>query len=192
MDEQRQLVLKDARGICHCIFRSDCAIGFDRQRKLVVIEFLPDAGVLDLVAHLANRRVQAVDRDETDWRVHGTVHHGRAVTLTGVRRQFHVERRTFVEVTDHEILVHHFDIAGNSDVAGFDFAGAGCGKLQALHALAFHFQRDLLHVEDDVGNVFAHASERAEFVKDVLDLDRGDRSALKRAEKHAAQRIAER
>jgi hypothetical protein len=67
-----------------------------------------------------------------------------------------------------------------------------CGQLQPLRAFAFHAQRDLLDVEDDVGHVLAHAGERREFVQHVLDLDRGDRGALQRGEQHAAQRVAQR
>ena len=63
-------------------------------------------------------------------------------------------------MTDHQILVHHFDIAGNRDVTGFDFSRTGRAELQPLGAFALHPQRDLLHVEHDVGHVFTHpASE---------------------------------
>jgi hypothetical protein len=53
-------------------------------------------------------------------------------------------------------------------------------------------ERDLLHVQDDVRHVFADAREAREFVKNVLDLDRSDRGALKRRKQYATQRIAER
>ena len=95
-------------------------------------------------------------------------------------------------MADHEIGVHHFDVARNRDVAGLDFAGAGCGKLEALRPLALHAQRDLLHVEDDISHVLANTRQRREFMKHVLDLDRGDGSTLKRRQQHAAQRVAER
>src|SRR5207248_8707880 len=49
-----------------------------------------------------------------------------------------------------------------------------------------------LEVEDDVGDVLANARKRRELVRDPLDLDRGDRSALERREQHAAQRVPER
>ena len=67
-------------------------------------------------------------------------------------------------------------------MAGPLIAGAGGGKLEALGALAFHAQRDQFDVEDDVGDVLAHA----------FDLDRGDGGALERRQEHAAQRVAER
>jgi hypothetical protein len=78
-------------------------------------------------------------------------------------------------VADHQILVHHLDVAGHGDVAGLDFARPDRGKLKTLGAFALHLERDLLDVEDDVGDVLAHAGERREFVQHVLDLDRGDR-----------------
>ena len=65
-------------------------------------------------------------------------------------------------------------------------------KLQPLGAFAFHLQRDLLDVEDDVGDVLADARERRELVQHALDLDRGDGGALQRGQQHAAQRVAER
>jgi hypothetical protein len=48
--------------------------------------------------------------------------------------------------------VHHLDVAGHGDVAGGDLARAGGRKLQPLGAFAFHLERDLLHVEDEVGS----------------------------------------
>ena len=53
-------------------------------------------------------------------------------------------------------------------------------------------KRDLLDVEDDVGDVLANAREAAELVKHAFDLDRGDGGALKRREQYAAKRVAER
>ncbi len=95
-------------------------------------------------------------------------------------------------MTDHQVRVHHFDIAHDADVAGLHHGRAGGGKLKPLGTFAFHLQRDLLDVEDDVGHVFAHAGQRREFMQDVLDLDRGDRRALKRGQKNPTQRVAER
>ena len=78
------------------------------------------------------------------------------------------------------------------DHARGDLGRAGGGKVEALGPLAFHLERDLLHVEDDVGDVLADAGEARELVKHALDLDRGDGGALERGEQHPAQRVAER
>ena len=60
-----------------------------------------------------------------------------------------------------QIGVHHLDIARHGDVAGLDFGRAGRGELEALRPFALHADRDLLHVEHDVGHVLAHAGQRA-------------------------------
>ena len=190
--KQRQLVLQNARGIGHGIFGGYRAVGFDGQVQLVVVQFLADARGIDLVGNLTHRRIQRIDRDQPDRRVDRTVRHGRDIALAGVGGQFHVERRAFVEVADHQVLVQNFDIACHRDVAGAHFARPGGRKLQTLGAFALHLERDLLNVEHDVGDVFTHAGKRREFVEHVFDADRSNRSALKRGQQHPAQRIAER
>ena len=178
MDEHLQLILKDACGISHSVFRGHGAIGFDRQVELVIIQLLTDARIVDLVGDLANRRIERVNRDQADRCVSRTVGDSGDIALAGVSRDFHVERRAIVEVANHEIRVHHLDVASDSDVACLHSGRAGSRELHALRAFAFHPQRNLLDVEDDVGDVFTHAGERAEFVQHILDLDRGDGRAL--------------
>ena len=192
MHEQRQLVLEDARGIGHGVFRSDGAVGFDRERQLVIVQVLTDAGRVYLVRHLANRRVERIDRDQTDRRIGRTVGRGGDIALPDVGGQFHVERRAFVEMADHQVLVHDLDVARDGDVAGLDGSGAGRRQLESLGAFALHADGELLDVQDDVGDVFTHTGQRRELVQHVLDLDRGDRRALERRQENAAKRVAQR
>ena len=58
-------------------------------------------------------------------------------------------------------------------------------------AFAHHLERNLLQVEDDVGGVFDHARDRAEFVRDAFDAHGGDGRAFNRAQQHAAQAVAD-
>src|SRR3546814_13833957 len=69
VDEKLKLVLKDARRIGDRIFRRNRAIGLQRQRQLVVIQFLAAAGVLNLVGDLADRRIKRIAGDQANRRI---------------------------------------------------------------------------------------------------------------------------
>jgi hypothetical protein len=151
----------------------------------------PTRVVVDLVGDLTDRRIERIDRNKADRRIGRAVGNGRDIALADIGGQLHVERCTLIEVADDEIGVHHLDVARNRNVTRLHFSRAGDGQLEPLRTLAFHLERDLLHVEDDVGHVLAHASERGKLVQHVLDLDRGDCGALQGGEQHAAQRVTQ-
>src|SRR5205807_9241486 len=50
---------------------------------------------------------------------------------------------------------------------------------------------ELLQVEDDLGHIFLDVRDRAELMRDAVDLDRGHRRAPQRREQHTAQRVAQ-
>ena len=91
-----------------------------------------------------------------------------------------------------EVLVEDFDIAGDGNVACLDFARTGCRKLETLGAFTLHLQCNLLHIQDDVGHVFANASQAGEFMQHAIDLDGSDSCTLQRRQQHPAQGIAQR
>ena len=62
----------------------------------------------------------------------------------------------------------------------------------ALGAFALHLDGDVLDVEDDVGDVLAHARDRRELVQHAVDMDGRHGGALQRRQQNAPQRIAER
>jgi hypothetical protein len=192
VDEELKLVLKDARSVSNGIVRGDCAIGFDGQGQLVIIQFLADAGVFHLVRDLTDRRIKRVDRDQADGRVCRTVRCGRNIALTDVGRQFHVERRALIEMADDQFRVHHFDVTRNSNIASLHVRRASGRKLETLRTVTLHTQCNLLHVQDDVRHVFTDASKARKFVQHVFDLDRRYGRTLKRREQNATQRVAQR
>ena len=89
----------------------------------------------------------------------------------GVGGQFHVEAGRLIKMAEDEIRVHHLNIARDRDHPGGDGDRSGCGKLQPLGAFTLHAQRDLLHVQNKVGDVFADAREATELMQDILDLE---------------------
>ena len=191
MDEELELILKDARGVSNGIIRGYCTIGFDGQGQLVIVQFLADAGVFHLVRDLTDRRVERINRDKADGRVCRTVRCGRNITLTDVGRQFHVERRALIEMADDQVRVHHFDVARNRNIASLHVSWTSGRKLKALRAITLHAQCNLLHVQDDVRHVFADAGKARKFVQHVFDLDRRYGRTLKRREQNATQRVAQ-
>src|SRR5262249_41557292 len=52
--------------------------------------------------------------------------------------------------------------------------------------------RDLLQVEDDVGDILHDSRQRRELMQDTFDLDGGDGRALDRGEQDASERISHR
>src|SRR6185437_8642284 len=166
--------------------------GLDRHGQLVVVEDLAFAGVLDLVGDLAHRGEQAIDRDQADRRVLGTVALGGDVALAGGDGELHADLGALVQRADLQIRIEHHDIADGLDVTGGDDARTLLLHDHALGAFALHLDRDVLDVEHDVGDVLANARDRGELVQHAVDVDRLHGSALQRGQQDAAQRVAER
>ena len=64
-------------------------------------------------------------------------------------------------------------------------------QAHGLDAVAHDLEGNLLQVEDDIGGVFDHARDRAEFVLHAFDPHRRDGRAFNRAQQHAAQAVAD-
>ena len=90
------------------------------------------------------------------------------------------------------VAVQHFDAVGFRDVTGSDDTRTLGVDRHALGAFDFHAERDTLEVQNDVGHVFANASNAGELVQHVVDLYGGDCGALKRRQQNATQRVAQR
>ena len=191
--EDRELADQDLRRLAEGVLRVDRAVGRDVERELVVVGALADTGRLDLVGHAANRREDRVDRDDADRVLRPAVELRRDVAASAADRQRHLEPAVAREVGDLELRIEDLELCRRLDVGRRDGARALLRDVHLdLGGLALETGHEVLQVQDDVGDVLAHARQGRELVRGALDLDRGDRSALERREQHAAQRVAER
>mmetsp|Transcript_10721 Transcript_10721/g.27853 ORF Transcript_10721/g.27853 Transcript_10721/m.27853 type:complete len:390 (-) Transcript_10721:870-2039(-) len=191
VDEQLQLILQDTRGIGHGIFRRDRPVCLDVEGQFVIVENSTLTGVFDLIANAADRAVNRVNRNITDWGIFRTVRLGRDIALAGRNGEFHAHFSAIIQSTDHEIRVQDLGVTGGFDLAGFDFARTFRLQHHALWRVALHEDRNLLQVQHDRRDVFANTLDRREFVNDIVDLNADDRSTLQGRQQNATQRVAE-
>src|SRR4051812_21455489 len=88
------------------------AVGLDVEDQLVAVGHLLDAGALDRVAHLADRREDRVDRDYAD-RIAGLlVLVGHAVPDAALDGHLHLERPTLADRGEVQVGVQDLDAGG--------------------------------------------------------------------------------
>src|SRR5580698_4124282 len=167
------------------------AVRPDLKRELVVVGDLTETSSLDEVIHLADGRVNAVDRDEADAEVGVEVLVRRDIATATFEAHLHVDAAAFANRADIDIGIEDLDVRVSLDHARGDDAWLVGVKIEGLGAVAVELEGNLLEIEDDVGRILDDASDRLELVQDTLDLDGGDSSALDRREQRAAQRVAD-
>ena len=113
------------------------------------------------------------------------------VAAAGLQPHFDRELAAFAHRGHVHIAVKHFDVGVGFDLAAADVAGVIHAQAHGFDAVSHDLERNLLQVEDDIGGVFHHARNRAEFVLDAFDADGGDGRALDGAQQHAPQAVAD-
>ena len=89
------------------------------------------------------------------------------------------------------VAIEHFDVGVGLDLAAAHVARLIHVQAHGLDALAHNLEGNLFEVEDDIGGVFDHARNGAEFVLDAFDADGGDGRAFDGAQQHAPQAVAD-
>ncbi len=91
------------------------------------------------------------------------------------------ELAAFAHGSHVDVAVQHFDIGIGLDLAAAHIAGLIHGQPDGFDSFAHNFERNLFQVQDDIGGVFHHTRNGAEFVLDALDAHRGNGGAFDRA-----------
>src|SRR5580658_4216926 len=191
VDEDVHVVFQQLCRETESVSGKNGAVRPDLERELVVVGDLTETRGLDEVVHLADGRVNAVDRDEADTEVGVEVLVGRDVPTTALEAHLHIDAAAFGDRADVDIGIENLDVRVSLDHARGDDARLVDVKVEGLGAVAVELERNLLQVEDDVGRILDDAGDRLELVQHTLDLDGGDCRALDGREQRAAQRVAD-
>jgi hypothetical protein len=185
------VILEDHRRHRHAVLGKDAAVGPHLEGELVEVDALPHAGVLHLEVHLLDRRVMGIERDHPD-RTLFLLLIGGDVPAAGGDLHLHVDLPLLVEGGDVEIGVQDLDPGIGLQIAGLQFARARHLETGVELVVGVHLEADLLQVEDDLAHVLEHAGDRAEFMENPFDLDRGHRGPLQARKERSTERVPHR
>ena len=90
-----------------------------------------------------------------------------------------------------DVGVDHLDLARSRELTGGDLTRALGFEGQEGRLVAVDLERDLLEIEDDVGDVFDDTRHRRELMVGALDLDRRDGGTGNRRKQRPPQSIAD-
>src|SRR5450755_794636 len=135
--------------------------------------------------------MHGVDGDVTEGQVFVEILVGADVAAAAFEAHFDIELAAFADGGQVQVAVEHFDVLVGLNLGAHDFAGMIDGQVHGFHAVAHDLEGNLFEVKNDVGGVFDHAGDGAEFMLHALDADRRDGRAFDGAEEDAAQAIAD-
>ena len=106
----------------------------------------------------------------------------------------HLELAAVGHRRDDVLGVDERELSGNLQVGTRDHTRALGGNVRNrfLDVIVEGLEHQPLHVQNDVSDILDYALGRGELVLHALDLDGGRLRAVKRGEKNATQRVAER
>src|ERR1700691_3587246 len=132
-----------------------------------------------------------IDRDVAQGQVFIVVAVGCHVPAAGFKPHLDVELAAFANRGDRQVAIQHFHVGVRLNLSAQNLSGTVDAEPRDADSFAAHLEWDLLQVQDDVGGVFDHARNGAEFVSDAFDADGGDGGAFNGAEQDAAQARAD-
>ena len=169
----------------------DRRLGLDVDDQPVEVGALLDAGRLDAVGHLEDRRVDRVDRDPADLGTGLLVLRRGDVATATLDGQLHVEPALAVQRGQLEVGVVHGDPGRRLDVAGGDVARALLAQVHGDRLVVLGADAQLLDVHDQLDHVLLDTGDRGELVQDAVDLDAGDRRARDGRQQGTPQGVAQ-
>lgn len=148
-------------GAGHGVTRGDGGLRLDIDDEAIEVGTGLDAGGLDLVRHLGNRRVDRVDSDAADLRVRVVVLSSRNVAAATLDDELHLDGALLVELGDVQLGVEHLDTGRSGDVGGGHCARTRLAQVHGDGLVIVAGQHQPLEVEDDLGDILDHPGQGA-------------------------------
>ena len=189
--EYVEVVTHDACSLQHGVRGAYATIGPYVKHELVEFGHLAYTSVIHSVLHAGNGGEDGVNRNDADGAVLIVVIFSSVEATAYIDLEVAVKDGALVKVADNLILVYNgvdvifLDVTGGHNT----LLGNAEGKCAGLFAVVGKL--NLLEVENNLSHVLYHAGQRGELVLSTGDTYAGDSSALKGAEKHAAQGVTQ-
>src|SRR4029453_11109394 len=155
--------------------RRDRRLRLDVDDQAVEVGALLDAGRLDAVGHLHDRRVDRVDRNAADLGAGVLVLRRGDVATATLDGEFHVEPALAVQRGQLQVRVVHRDAGRRLDVTRGDVAGPLLAQVHADRLVVLGADREVLDVHDQLDHVLLDTGDRGELVQNAVVFDVGHR-----------------
>ena len=166
-------------------------LGLHVQHEPVEVGALLDAGRLDAVRHLEDRRVDGIHRDAADLRADDLVRRGRHVAAATLHDELDLELALLGQGRELEVRVVHGDAGRRRDVRSGDLARALLAQVHRHGLVVLGRDDQILQVQDQLGHVLLDAGHGGELVQHAVDANAGDARARDGRQQRAAQGVAE-
>src|SRR5690606_29121465 len=179
VDEDIHVILEDLGGLSDGVLRSNTSICPDIQIQAIIIGRVPESSGFDRIIHLADRRVNGINRNVADVQIFVYVLVGTNVTPSGLDPNFHANFAAFIDGADMGIRIQNIDLRIGLNIRRLEICRLSFMlQVKGLWMIDMKFQRDLFQIHYDVRDVFTDAGNGRKLVQDPIDLDGRNCSAF--------------
>ena len=192
IDVDREVLLEQHGGQRDRVVRAHGAVRPHLEDQALVVRRASHSSRLDTVIDAPHRRVDGVDRDPADPQGLVEVLVGAHITTGLLHQSLQLEAAFLVESGDQTVLATAGDLhlrVGDELISGDDLRPRDV-EADDLRLVTMELKRNLLQIQEDVGDVFDHAGDRRELVKHTFDVQGRDGRSFDRRQQTATQSVA--
>ncbi len=185
-------MVQDRGTLSQRVIRSDTSIGPDLQDQTVIIRALSHTGAFHGITNTCYRRKQRIDRDHANGLIQLLILITGAVSTADAHIEFHIQLALLVQSADQLIRIHAFHVLIGLNIRGGHRTLFIHREIKSLRIPCKSLEKDLLQVQNDLGDILHHIFNGGKLVHRAVDLDIRDGRSLQRGKQHPAQSVAQR